>query len=78
MPEKTGRSVQDDLIEFVTQAGNGWQRGVEVCNSLGNVFPLVARNRERGLDRGPEVDRLLFALAGMGEGLHRTDDASNA
>ena len=70
--------VEDGLIELGRQATDRGQVRVEFSDRVGDILPLVPRNRERALDGMIQVDGLHFGRPRMRKLLHGAHDGSHA
>ena len=69
--------IEDDLVELPWKTQHRRQVGRKIGCHFGDVFPFVARHRDRHFDGVVEIQRFLFLAAGMRELLHGVDNAGN-
>src|SRR5262245_59393887 len=70
--------IEDDLVEFAEEAGDGRQRRVEFQREVSDILPFISRHGRRGLDGFVEVHRGLFLAARMRKFLHGPDNLRDA
>ncbi len=57
--------IQYHLIKLSRQTGYVWHVRVEICLQIGIIFPLIARDRNRTLDRSIDIYMGLLLNTGM-------------